>query len=244
MSLERLSSIKIVLVETFHPGNIGAAARAMKTMGLNDLTLVNPLEFPHDEAVSRAAGASDVMDKVTIVDSLEEAIVDCTQVFATTTRQKLSFSRPQNACSEAISWIDNHPNEQIAIVFGCERAGLSSKDINLCQQVLTIPGNPEYDVLNLASAVQIVCYELFKQLNQGAKTDPTIGLPLLANQKEMGSFYQHLQSELEVRGYLREAQPSNTMERLRTFINKAEPTSEDINLLRGLVVALSREVKV
>ena len=127
-----LSSIRIVLLQTFHPGNIGAAARAMKTMGLNDLVLVNPVSYPDAEASSRAAGAQDLLQQASVVEHLEQAIADCTQVFATTARQQHSYGRPQKSCDEAAQWIKQHPSEKVAIVFGRERMGMSVADINLC----------------------------------------------------------------------------------------------------------------
>jgi len=239
----QLSSIRIVLLQTYHPGNIGAVARAMKTMGLCELVMVSPKKYPDDEATSRAAGAVDVLENATIVSTLEEAIADCSQVFATTARQKRSYTRPQKSNSEAASWIKSNPAEKVAIVFGRERMGMSTEDINLCQQMLYIPGNPEYDILNLASAVQIVCYELFKQLNDVA--DP-IEEKLEANyasQENINNFYQHLQTTLEHTGYLRTNQPSESMHRLRQLFSRAEPTAKEISMLRGVLSSLDKNIQ-
>lgn len=238
-----LSSIRIVLLQTYHPGNIGAAARAMKTMGLSDLVLVNPRQFPHSEATSRAAGAADLLKDVKVVSSLEAAISDRTQVFATTARKKHAYQRPQRSSIDAADWINNNPHEKVAIVFGRERMGMSSTDIDLCQQILFIPGNPEYDVLNLASAVQIVCYELSKQLSEFEYKQDTDSAAKLAPQDELERFYTHLQTELELSGYLRTKQPSETMKRLRRFFSKAQPTAEEVSMLRGLVGSLARYKK-
>ncbi len=113
-----LNNIKIVLLNTYHPGNIGAAARAMKTMGLTELVLVNPESYPNQEATSRAAGATSILESAKVVSSLEEAIADRTQVFATTARQKHQFSRPQRDCSQVAAWVSEHPADKVAIVFG------------------------------------------------------------------------------------------------------------------------------
>ncbi|MCW9016754.1 MAG: RNA methyltransferase [Kangiellaceae bacterium] len=219
---------------------MGAAARAMKTMGLSDLVLVNPRQFPNAEATSRAAGAADLLKDVKVVSSLEEAISDRTQVFATTARKKHAYQRPQRSSVDATGWIKDNPNEKVAIIFGRERMGMSSADIDLCQQILFIPGNPEYDVLNLAAAVQIVCYELCKQLSDFKYELSESHAANLAPQEELEQFFTHLQTELELSGYLRTKQPSETMKRLRRFFTKAEPTAEEVSMLRGLIGSLAK----
>ena len=237
-----LTDIRIILLNTFHPGNIGAAARAMKTMGLQDLVLVNPISFPNNEATSRAAGAVELLEKASAFDSFEQAIEDCTQVFATSARQTHNFSRPQFSAAESSQWIKNNPNEKIAIVFGGERDGMNSQEINLCQKLLYVPGNPDYDVLNMSAAVQIVCYELHKQFSTShSKLTPLKDSNGLATQKEINYFYQHLKELLIERDYIRPEQPTDTLQKLRTFLNRAEPASEDIALLRGMVIALTRK---
>lgn len=238
------SNVRIVLVETYHPGNIGAAARAMKTMGLKDLYLVSPKSFPSSESTNRAAGAKDILDKAVIVDNLDLAIADRTQIFATTARQKQSFAGHQVNVTQAAEWIHRNSSEKIAILFGPERTGLSADLLQLCQQVLYIPGNPEYDVLNMASAVQIVCYEILRQSNGNTrssepKVSQTSNERLLANQKEQDHFYQHLEGALTQTGYINSAQPTDTMKKLRQFLNRAKPTKSDISMLRGMVKSLA-----
>ncbi|MCO7224739.1 RNA methyltransferase [Pleionea sp. CnH1-48] len=241
----KLPNIRIVLLQTYHPGNIGAVARAMKTMGLQELYMVNPKKYPDPEATSRAAGAVDLLESAVLVNSLEEAIADCTQVFATTARQQHSYGRPQRTCEQAVQWIKENPAEKIAIVFGRERMGMSTADINLCQQILYIPGNPEYDVLNMAAAVQIVCYELFKQLSNHVATNEEITdkEAQFATQEDVNRFYQHLQSSLEDSGYLRTKQPSETMQRLRHLFSRAEPSAKEISMLRGVLSSLEKDRK-
>ena len=249
-----LKSIRIVLLNTYHPGNIGAVARAMKTMGLQELVMVEPNEYPSTEATSRAAGAADVLTGAKIVSDLNQAIADCTQVFATTARQKHSYAGPQNSCGQAAQWIREHRHEKVAIVFGRERTGMSAQDISLCQQILYIPGNPEYDILNIAAAVQIVCYELNKVFSdiKDQTENPTNSeikhkqmttkkSAQLASQNELNHFFQQLQTSLESSGYLNPDQPSGTMKRLRQFFNRANPTTADIAMMRGVVKALSRD---
>ncbi len=240
-----LKSIRIVLLNTFHPGNIGAVARAMKTMGLKELVLVSPSEYPSDEATSRAAGAADVLSQARVVETFNDAINDCTQVFATTARQKHSFGGIQKSCKQAVNWIKENSSEKVAIVFGRERTGMSAEDIAMCQQILYIPGNPEYDVLNMAAAVQIVCYQLNQVFSEKSKiivneSDQSLSL---ATQQELNSFYKNLELSLQRIGYINPQQPSDTMKRLRQFFSRANPTSIDVSMMRGMIKALTRQEK-
>jgi tRNA (cytidine32/uridine32-2'-O)-methyltransferase len=245
-----LNSVRIVLVQTYHPGNIGAIARAMKTMGLNELYLVDPRDYPAEEASSRAAGALDVLDNATVVETLAEALADCTQVFATSARKR-NYTRPQVTAEEAAGWIKTNPNEKIAIVFGRERMGLSNEQLGMCQQLLYIPGNPEYDVLNIGSAVQIVSYELFKQL--GIHRDQ-IDIPQAlddneeehanqheyVNQQELERFYQHLESTLSDTGFLVKNHPGEALQRLQQMFARAQPNAKELRMLRGILGSVDK----
>jgi tRNA (cytidine32/uridine32-2'-O)-methyltransferase len=237
-----LDSIRIVLVQTYHPGNIGAIARAMKTMGLQELYLVDPRDYPADEASSRAAGALDVLDNATVVETLPEALADCTQVFATSARKR-NYTRPQVTAEEAAGWIKANPNEKIAIVFGRERMGLSNEQLGLCQQLLYIPGNPEYDVLNIGSAVQIVSYELFKQF--GMHRDEIEASEILegeeyASQQDMERFYQHLESTLSDTGFLVKNHPGEAIQRLQQMFARAQPNAKELRMLRGILGSVDK----
>jgi tRNA (cytidine32/uridine32-2'-O)-methyltransferase len=237
-----LDSIRIVLVQTYHPGNIGAIARAMKTMGLQELYLVDPRDYPADEASSRAAGALDVLDNATVVETLPEALADCTQVFATSARKR-NYTRPQVTAEEAAGWIKANPNEKIAIVFGRERMGLSNEQLGLCQQLLYIPGNPEYDVLNIGSAVQIVSYELFKQF--GMHRDEIEDSEILegeeyASQQDMERFYQHLESTLSDTGFLVKNHPGEAIQRLQQMFARAQPNAKELRMLRGILGSVDK----
>ena len=242
-----LNSIRIVLVQTYHPGNIGAIARAMKTMGLKELVLVDPREYPAEEASNRAAGALDVLNNATVVQTLPEALTDCTQVFATSARKR-NYTRPQVTAEEAAGWAKRNPKEKIAIVFGRERMGLSNEQLGLCQQLLYIPGNPEYDVLNIGSAVQIVSYELFKQLGNhrdkgeiGEITQDSIKNTIAyASQQELERFYQHLESTLSTTGFLVKNHPGEAMQRLQQMFARAQPNAKELRMLRGILGSVDK----
>ena len=242
-----LNSIRIVLVQTYHPGNIGAIARAMKTMGLKELVLVDPREYPAEEASNRAAGALDVLNNATVVQTLPEALTDCTQVFATSARKR-NYTRPQVTAEEAAGWVKRNPKEKIAIVFGRERMGLSNEQLGLCQQLLYIPGNPAYDVLNIGSAVQIVSYELFKQLGNhrdkgeiGEITQDSIKNTIAyASQQELERFYQHLESTLSTTGFLVKNHPGEAMQRLQQMFARAQPNAKELRMLRGILGSVDK----
>ena len=249
-----LNSVRIVLVQTYHPGNIGAIARAMKTMGLNELYLVDPRDYPAEEASSRAAGALDVLDNATVVETLAEALADCTQVFATSARKR-NYTRPQVTAEEAAGWIKTNPNEKIAIVFGRERMGLSNEQLGMCQQLLYIPGNPEYDVLNIGSAVQIVSYELFKKLgihrdqidipqalddNDNDNEEEYANQHAYVNQQELERFYQHLESTLSDTGFLVKSHPGEALQRLKQMFARAQPNAKELRMLRGILGSVDK----
>jgi len=238
-----LNSVRIVLVQTYHPGNIGAIARAMKTMGLKELYLVDPREYPAEEASNRAAGALDVLDGATVVNTLPEALADCTQVFATSARKR-NYTRPQVTAEEAAYWVKDNPNEKIAIVFGRERMGLSNEQLGLCQQLLYIPGNPEYDVLNIGSAVQIVSYELFKQLGNHRDTleieEESASQQDYSSQQDMERFYQHLESTLSDTGFLVRNHPGEAMQRLQQMFARAQPNAKELRMLRGILGSVDK----
>ena len=166
MNSVTLHNIKIILVETTHPGNIGASARAMKTMGLGALRLVNPKLFPSADATVRAAGADDILSEAEIYDSLADAVGDCKYLYGTSTRKRslqCEVLSPESATNEIINVMDNDIN--IGIVFGRERTGLTNSELDLCNKMVAIPTNPEFSSLNIASAVQIICYEIIKKIS-------------------------------------------------------------------------------
>ncbi len=229
---------RIVLVETSHAGNIGAAARAMKNMGLRDLALVKPKKFPHAEATARASGADDVLARATVCDSLAEALEPCSYAVAASARRR-TISWPEYEPREAAGVLHEHNREgRTAIVFGPETSGLCNEDLALCQALVCIPSDPEFPSLNLAMAVQLLSYEL--RLAQPER-EPTLSqareVPL-ATHKELESFYGHLEKVLTESGFIDSRNPRHLMRRLRRLFARSLPDQNEINILRGILAAL------
>lgn len=234
-----LDNIRIVLVETFHAGNIGSAARALKTMGLSQLYLVNPREFPSEEAVTMAAGARDRLDNCVVVDTLQEALEDCTLSIATSSRDR-SFPWPQITSREAgEKVVQEAPQGNIAIVFGSETSGLSNDELRLCQFHAYIPGNEDYSVLNVASAIQIFSYEIhMASLNAKAlenSNNNSDEAPQYPRAGELEQFYTHLENTLADSGFLNKSHPGNSMLKLRRLFNRARPEGTELKMLRGIL---------
>ena len=235
-----LSNIRIVMINTFHPGNIGAAARAMKTMGLSELYLVQPRCFPDTEAESRATGALDLLQGATVVDSLSEAIADCPLVIGTSARSR-SFPWPmldaRQCADKAVTEAQQGP---VAIVFGRERMGLHNDELMQCHFHVAIPTQPDYSVLNVSAAIQVICYEIWQaySANQAFEETPLdIAYPA---QGDMEHFYQHLEQTLRDIGFLLPQHEGNTMTKLRRLFNRARPELLELNMLRGILKAAQR----
>ncbi|MDE2070703.1 MAG: RNA methyltransferase [Gammaproteobacteria bacterium] len=230
--------IRIVLVEPSHPGNIGAAARAMRTMCLDTLVLVRPARFPDAEANARASGALDVLRRARAVTTLDEALQGCALVAGTSARRR-DLGPPAitpRACAARLC--DAPPDVDVALLFGRERTGLTNEELERCHLLVHIPANPEYSSLNLAAAVQILAYELL--LARGTAPVATDGDALPANVEEMEGLYAHLESAAITSGFLDPQQPKHLMRRLRRLFNRAQPDPREINILRGLLTALLR----
>jgi TrmH family RNA methyltransferase len=239
-----LSRIRVVLVGTQHPGNIGSAARAMKTMGLNELVLVAPEAFPDPRADALAVGAVDLLEKARVCSTLDEALAGCTRVAATTARQRhisaLGYTPRQWA--EQLAASDKAGD--IALVFGRERTGLTNEEIDRAQELIHIPTSADYTSLNMASAVQILCYELLL----AAGSSP-LELPVHepVDQVEMERFYVHLEDVLAATQFIDRTNPRLLMRRLRKLYGRAAPDANEMNILRGILTsvtdALERERK-
>ena len=230
-------SIRIVLVGTSHPGNIGAVARAMKNMGLEELVLVNPYYFPHEDATARASGAEDVLQSACVVASLEEALADCVYVAGASARSR-TIGWPSMAPREcAAELLKQHAQGTVAVVFGPEKSGLTNDDLDRCHTLLTIPTVPGFSSLNLAMAVQIMCYELRVAQFEAVGQDEEPEAPP-ATVDELEHFYRHLESVLEASGFLDPDNPRLLMRRLRRLFVKASPDKNEMNILRGILAAL------
>ena len=233
--LDLLAQYRIVLCQTSHPGNIGAAARAMKTMGLNQLYLVQPKKFPHADATAMATGAADLLETAVVCDTLAEALNGC--VFAiglSARRRELSHElvTAREAATEAAKIAT--PQQTVALVFGTEMSGLSNEELDLCQLLAMIPTNPEFSSLNLAAAVQVMSYELRQAVPGGAQL-PTSAPAPLASSEDVERFYAHLEETLVGIGFLNALEPGRLMQRVRRIYARARLEKEEVNILRGIL---------
>lgn len=235
-------SIRIVLVGTTHPGNIGAVARAMKNMGLHDLALVSPRYFPHDDASARASGAEDILGNARVVDSLDAAIADCCYVAGASARSRTIGwpSMPPRECAARLVVESAHGN--VAVVFGPEKSGLTNEDLDRCHTLLTIPTDPGFSSLNLAMAVQVMTYELRLAFQDEVDDEPAREAPL-ATAQELENFYVHLEQVLTDSGFLDPDNPRHLMRRLRRLFSRALPDRNEVNILRGVLGALDPQRK-
>ncbi|MFQ6004068.1 MAG: RNA methyltransferase [Woeseia sp.] len=235
-------TVRIILVGTTHPGNIGAAARAMKNMGQSDLMLVSPRHFPHEDARARASGAEDILHSTRVVGSLDEALRDCVYVAGASARSR-SIGWPSMAPREcATRLLQESHNGTVATVFGPEKSGLTNEDIDRCHTLLTIPTEPGFSSLNLAMAVQIICYEL-RVAEIGQSADEYVSGAPLATGEELEHFYAHLEEVLSDGGFLDPDNPRHLMRRLRRLFVRAQPDQNEINILRGMLSALDPKAR-
>jgi tRNA (cytidine32/uridine32-2'-O)-methyltransferase len=231
-----LNHVRIVLVETSHPGNIGGAARAMKTMGLSQLYLVRPQRYPDPQADWRAAGALDVLDSAQVVDTLEEAIAPCTLVVGTSTRSRRIPWPILDARQTAQKVLDEGPAHPIALLFGRETSGLTNEELQRCHCHLQIAANPDYPSLNLAMAVQVVAYELYQAalVRGGAVPEPEWDRPP-ASAAEMDAFFGHLDEVLSAIDFYDPQNPRQALTRFRRLFNRVRPDDTEVRMLRGLL---------
>jgi TrmH family RNA methyltransferase len=240
-----LNHIRIVLVETTHPGNIGAAARSMKSMGFINLHLVQPKYFPHAEATARAAGADDILENARLHDSLSAALKDCVMVFGTSARlRNLSCPvvDPDEAVVEILDFADN--GSPLAIVFGRESSGMTNEELDRCNKMIIIPTSDNFSSLNLASAVQIMCYELFKAITVDIDRFKQMkGRVETVTNEELNKFYEHLQECLLEIGFLDPDRPRKLMRRLKQLFNRAVLDQNEYNILRGILTAVQESLR-
>lgn len=234
-----LNDIRVVLVETSHPGNIGAAARAMKTMGLSRLVLVSPKIFPDKKAVEMAAGADDILDKAIVVDSFDEAIAECKLVIGTSARLReipLRYVNPREGAELALQ----HEGQEIALVFGREKWGLTNDELLKCHYHAVIPANPEYSSLNLAAAVQVLSYEC-KMAIETRLPEMDVMHDDFATSADVERFHQHLEETLIQVGFLHPKTPKRIMPRLRRLFGRVRLEEMEVNLLRGILTAINQK---
>lgn len=253
--MSKLDQIRLVLVEPTHPGNIGAVARAMKTMGLHDLILVNPKKFPHYEASKRAAGAQDVLEQARVVESVMHAVADTTLVLGTSVRDREvtwpTFS-PTDSANKAMAHLsENKSAHKVAILFGRESSGLTNDEMDLCNLQVRIDANPQYSSLNLGSAVQIISYEMrLASLSQNSDNDdngpqsadsltPAQAREQSASKEQLEGHLQHLQSTLEALEFIKTKPPTVLMRKLARLYNKAQLNVEEVQILRGILSAMN-----
>ncbi|WP_173496855.1 tRNA (cytosine(32)/uridine(32)-2'-O)-methyltransferase TrmJ [Shewanella sp. ISTPL2] len=234
-----LSNIRVVLVGTSHPGNIGSTARAMKTMGLSTLYLAEPRVEPDGHSIALAAGASDILKHLVKVDSLAEAIADCSLVIATSARSRTldwPMLEPRQAGVKLAIEALKGP---VAIVFGRENHGLSNEELQQCTYHVAIPANPEYSSLNLAQAVQIICYEtrVAHLAQKDVAEEELTEYPLAADQER---FFAHLETTLLSTGFIIKNHPGQVMMKLRRLFSRARIESQEMNILRGILTSIEK----
>lgn len=249
--------VRVVLVKTSHPGNIGSAARAMKTMGLKKLYLVspqtnvslqsrfNPQIKPEQSAIALAAGAADLLAQAITVSDLRQATADCGLIIALSARERgLEWPKltPRECAAKVSHEAKQHP---VALVFGPENSGLSNQELQQCHYQVTIPANPEYSSLNLAMAVQILTYELFafsKEVEESAaQVEPPREYPTAA---ELEHFYHHLEKLIDQIGFSENRSSASSMGRLRSLFTRARLESREVNMLRGILTSIEKLLRV
>jgi TrmH family RNA methyltransferase len=229
------------MVETSHPGNIGAAARAMKNMELDRLYLVRPHHFPHEESTARASGADDVLAAATVCSSLQEALTGCQLVFGASARSRRTIPWPQVDARGCAGIVRRQGGEgEVALVFGREHSGLSNDELELCNYLVHIPTNPNYSSLNVASAIQVVAYELYMaRLGEWQET-PTNKGDVPASADEVEGFFAQLEQTLVATGFLDPDNPRQLMRRLRRLFNRVQLEKIEVNILRGILTSVMK----
>ncbi len=236
------NSIRIVLVETSHPGNIGASARALKNMALDELVLVRPRYFPHPEASARASGADDLLARARVEPDLAAALQGCGFVLASTSREREQNFRLLDVREAAQRLVLEAAQQPVAVVFGSERTGLTNEDLNCAHALLRIPANPAYASLNLAMAVQITSYEILRARALTVVQRPAPRAAPLAPPEELERLYAHLAIVLEQIDFRDRTQSGrHLMNRIRRLLQRAEPDTNEVNILRGILTAVQQQ---
>ena len=240
-----LGRVRIVLSKTSHPGNIGAAARAMKTMGLSRLFLIGPKKYPDPEAIARAAGADDVLENATICQTLDDALEGTVFSVALSARHRNLGPQRLQAREAAPLILEKAVDGDVALVFGNETAGLSNADVERCQRTVFIPSNPEYSSLNLGAAVQLLCYELRLAAHDGPPPEVTRVVPFespAATNDDIERFYAHLERIMVKTEFLDPNQPKRLMSKVRRLYGRVALERDEINILRGILDAVEKKI--
>lgn len=246
-----LDQIRIVLVNTTHSGNIGAAARAMKNMGITQLVLVDPIAEIDGDAIVRASGASEILDSCTIVSSLDEAVAGCGLVIGTSARGRhipWPLCSPRECADKAKKAIDN--SNSVALVFGRESRGLTNEELHKCNAHVHIPTNPDFSSLNIAAAVQVLCYEMRIAALETETSSEKVGQwgvewdYELAPHDDMERFFDHLKQSLVDIGFLDPNTPKQLMTRLRRMFQRTALDKMEVSMMRGILAAVQRKAKV
>jgi TrmH family RNA methyltransferase len=239
MNQDPLTRIRFVLVQTSHPGNIGASARAMKTMGLRALTLVAPERYPSAEATARASGADDLLARAGVVSTLDEALAGCRWVAGASARLRripVPAMNPRNWAARAVR---EARAGDVALVLGREQSGLSNAELDRCHALVHIPSNPDYGSLNLAAAVQVLAYEL--RMAVGGDLPREVGEETpVATARELEGLYAHLEEALVELEFLDPDNPKQLLRRLRRLFHRARPDQNELNILRGILTAAQK----
>jgi len=242
---QSLSRVRVVLVNTSHPGNIGAVARAMKNMGLSQLYLVNPLEFPSGQARARASGATDILEQATVVTSLDEAITGCSVVMGASARHRTipwPTLDPRAAAEKVLQATDS---ADAALVMGRENNGLTNEELDKCNYHVHIPANPDYTSLNIAAATQVLVYELRMTLlqQQGLRDNRFHSDHPRATADDLDRLYEHIEQTLIELGFLNPKAPRQIMRRLRRLFGRAELDRMEVNILRGILTSAEEKAQ-
>lgn len=236
-----LTRLRVVLCRPSHPGNIGAAARALKTMGLSRLFLVMPKQFPDPEATTRATGAADVLEAARVCGSLDEALAGTVFAIALSARARDLGPTPRQAREAVVELLSEAEKGEVALVFGNETVGLSNEEVLRCHAAVTIPANPAFSSLNLGAAVQVLCYEARMAAYGGCPTvtdpaTPAVSAP--ASHDEVEGFHRHLEAVMTETGFFNPAQPGRLLPKLRRLFGRIRLEKDEINILRGILSAL------
>ncbi|WP_290651583.1 RNA methyltransferase [Aquisalimonas sp.] len=236
----RPEHIRMVLVEPSLAANVGAAARAMKTMGLSEFHLVAPRQFPHPNATAMASGADDLLAAARVHETLDQALAGATLVLGLSARQRTlscPVANPREAAAMVLGEAESRP---VAVLFGRERVGLTNAELDRCHRLVHIPANPDYSSLNIAASVQVMAYEL----RMASLAGETVAQPRSqwppATADDMERLYEHLERVLQRIDFLDPSNPRALMRRMRLFIGRARPDRNEMQILRGILAHVEK----